>query len=134
MRIGAMNPILRADGTAKTIPVAGAVTVRSRAFDISKDIVFGLHIKADSETGTPDIKVELEEGNALPATEGSEETTKFVEPDGFDDLFAQINDKLAHIKTVAPIPMKYARLKITGINANPPDTIVTAEMFIQEEA
>lgn len=132
--IGGIQEISKADGSSGIIAVASTATVYSRSFDLSLAKFFGLWIIATSVTGTPNIKVELEEGPTRPTTEGSAETTLFVEPDGFDDLFSAINDELAHIKTIAPVPMKYGRLKITGLEGNPADTLVTAKLFLQEEA
>ena len=49
-----------------------------------------------------------------------------------DDIVSQINDEVAHIFTVEPTPMPMGRYKITGINANPADTLVTMINFLQE--
>lgn len=114
------------------IAVASTAVVYTKAFKLEFAEYFGLWLKVNSVTGTPDIKVELEESYALPTTEGASDAN-WVEPDGFDDISSQINDEVAHIFTLSPVPMPYGRLKITGINANPADSIVTAFLFTQEQ-
>ena len=132
--IGGVQPVLKSDGSSEVIPVAGETTVYSRSFRLSMATFFGIWLKATSVIGTPNIKIELEEGPVVPTTEGSAETTLFVEPDGFDDIFSAINDELAHIKTISPVPMAYGRLKITGLSGNPADTLLSAKLFLQEQA
>jgi len=132
MLIGAIQKVLKYDGSTDSIPVAGEVTVYTRAFPLNLAQFFGIWVKALSATSTPNVKIELEEGPTTPTTEGSAETTLFVEPDGFDDIFSQINDEIAHIKTIAPVPMSYGRYKITGLTGNPADTVLTIKNFIQE--
>jgi hypothetical protein len=131
--IGASVPVVAGSGVPGAIAVASTAVVYTKAFEMSMASFHGIFVKADSATGTPDIKIELQESYVLPATEGSADGN-WVEPDGFADIFEQINDKLAHMKTVTPIPMKYGRYKITGINANPADALVTIYQFMQERA
>lgn len=128
---GKVKPITTA-AESQNIAVASTGVVYTKAFKMSFAEYFGLWIKAVSASGTPDIKVELEESYTLPATEGSSDGN-WVEPDGFSDIASQINDEVAHIYTISPKPMPYGRFKITGINSNPADTIVTANLFMQEQ-
>jgi hypothetical protein len=132
MLLGACYPV-QTSANSSSIAVASTATVYTKAFKLYPGVYFGLWVGASSATGTPDVKIELEESWSLPTVEGAAETTLWVEPDGFDDIFSQINDEVAHIKTISPIPMAYGRYKITGINANPADTIVTMYNFMQEE-
>ncbi len=119
---------------SEDILVESDAVVYTRAFPMGYANYFGLWAKAVSVTGTPDVKIELEESYALPSTEGEAETDLWVVPDSMDPIFAQINDELAHIATVSPKPMTYGRYKITGINANPADTVVNLMHFQQEQA
>jgi len=130
--LGSALPVLKYDGSTDVIPVAGEVTVYTRSFPLFKATFFGLFAKATSVTGTPNLKIELEESWDEPTTEGSAETTLWVEPDGFDDILNPINDQLAHIKTIAPVPMTYGRYKITGLTGNPDDTTLSMKNFLQE--
>lgn len=132
--LGATQKVLKYDGSTDTIPVAGEVTVYSRSFPLFLAQFFGIWVLATSTAGTPNVKIEIEEGWKEPTTEGSAGTTLFVEPDGFDDIFNPINDQLAHIKTIAPVPMAYGRYKITGLTGNPADTTLAIKNFMQEGA
>lgn len=132
MLIGNASPVLKYDGLTATIPVAGEVTVYTRSFPLFLAQFFGIWLRATSTTGTPNIKVELQESWSEPTTEGSAEDSLMIEPDGFDDIFGQVNDENAHIRTIAPVPMCYGRYKITGLTANPADTVVSIKNFLQE--
>lgn len=134
MLLGATQKVLKYDGSTDVIPVALEATVYTRSFPMFLAQFFGIWVKATSGTGTPNVKIELEEGWSEPTTEGSAETALFVEPDGFDDIFNPINDQLAHIKTIAPVPMAYGRYKITGLTGNPADTTLSIKNFMQEGA
>jgi hypothetical protein len=133
MYLGGASDVLKYDGSTNIIPVAGEVTVYTRSFKMSFATFFGIWVKSLSTAGTPNIKVELEESYTTPTTEGSAETDLYVEPDGFDDIFSEINDALAHIKTISPVPMTYGRYKITGLTGNPADTVVYIKNFLQEQ-
>ena len=133
MNLGASQKVLNSNGTAGTIAIASTAVVWTRSFPLFLANYFGVFIKASSATGTPDIKVELEESPIeLLSTEQGLTNGNWVEPDGADDIVSQINDEVAHIFTVEPTPMPMGRYKITGINANPADTLVTMINFLQE--
>lgn len=133
MYTGAVQKVLRSDGASNVIAVNAETTVYTRAFPLHKATYFGVHALFTSATGTPNIKVELEESWTLPTTEGSAETTSYVEPDGFSDIFSAINDEVAHIATITPVPMAYGRYKITGLTGNPADCVGTIYNFLQEQ-
>ena len=118
---------------ASSMAVASTGVVYTKSFPMYSANYFGIWAKAVSAGGTPDVKIDLEESYSLPTAEGVAETTLWVVPDGFSPIFAQINDELAHIVTISPIPMTFGRYKITGINANPADSIVTIFNFMQEQ-
>lgn len=125
---GGVSPVLLSTESA-SIAVASTGVVYTKAFDLSKGEYFGLWVKGVSATGTPDFKIDLEQSYELPDTEGAADTTKWQVTHA---VSAQINDEVAHILTVSPKPMAYGRYKITGINSNPADTILTMKNFIQE--
>ncbi len=133
MNLGAAMKVENSDGTVTPIPVASTGVVYTRSFPLNMANYFGVFVKAASATGTPDIKVELEESPiALTDAEEGSQNDNWVEPDGADDVVSQINDEVAHIFTLSPVPMPWGRYKITGINANPADTLVTMYNFKQE--
>lgn len=126
MGLGAIHHVV------KDLTVATTGTYYSKSFKMAFSSYFGIWVQATAASGTPDVKIELEESYEPPTTEGSSDTD-YVEPDGFSDIFSSINDQLAHIKTVSPVPMKYGRFKITGINANPSGTVLNIRLFMQED-
>ncbi len=109
--------------------MASTGVVYTLSFPLYSGEYFGLWIKVTSAGGTPDIKIDLEQSYKVPTTEGAAETGLYEVTQNVD---TQINDEVAHNLTVSPKPMAYGRYKITGINANPADTIVSAYNFIQE--
>jgi len=125
---GATTPVLLSTNSA-SIAVASTATVYTQSFELYNGEYFGLWVIAISAGGTPDVKIELEQSYKVPTTEGAAETTLYQVT---QEVSAGINDEVAHVITVSPKPMAYGRYKITGINANPADTIVTAFNFIQE--
>jgi len=130
MLIGACKPVVTAAESAN-IAVNATATVYTKSFKLNLGEYFGMAAIAISATGTAGVKIELEQSPLPPTTEGVAETTRFVEPDGFADII-DIADELMHIKTITPVPMTYARYKITGSATNPADTIVNIWNFMQE--
>lgn len=113
------------------LAVAATATAYSNAFPIGYALYFGLWLKVAVASGTPDIKVELEESYILPVTEGAQDDN-WIEPDGASDISASIGDALAHIFTISPKPMPFARFKLTGLNSNPSSATVALRVFLQE--
>lgn len=130
MLMGGCTPVVTAAEDDDILVNATAV-VYTKSFKLGNGQFFGLAARAVSATGAAKVKIELEEGPFPPTTEGSAETTRFVEPDGMSDI-VDITDELMHIFTIAPKPMPYGRYKITGVADNPVDTIVNLWNFIQE--
>jgi hypothetical protein len=116
------------------MPVPALGVLYTNSFKISGGQAFGVWVRATSDIGTPDIKIELEQSYVQPDIEGLADSNLFVEPDEYPDVFAQINDDIAHIKAVTPVGMPFARYRITGQGNNPADTIVRIVNFIQEMA
>ena len=116
--------------TGAVITVTGVTVSYTRSFPINHAEYFGIWVKATS-AGTPAIKIELEESYTTPTTEGSSDTN-YVVPDGFANVFASLGDTLAHVKTLSPVPMKYARFKVTGLSGA--DSTLTIKLFRQERS
>ena len=126
--LGTVTRIMKADGT-DPIPVASTNTVYTPVFELHAGEAFGVAMKAVVTSGTPDVKVELEESMELPTSEAAD--TDMVEPDGFPDVF-NLTDQLVHIKQITPVPAKYGRFKLTGQGMNPASTTVRIDLFRQE--
>ena len=112
----------------------GTATVYTDSFKLKQGVYFGLWAKA-SATGTPTVKIQLEQSYTAP-TLGETSTpaadANFVVPDSFPDIFSNLNDTVAHVKSVSPVPMTYGRFKITGLATNPADTVIDMRLFLQD--
>jgi hypothetical protein len=117
------------------IAVDTTAVIYTKAMKLRYAVAFALRIQATSSAGTPDIKVEIEEGVTLPTTEGAADTTwatGYVVPDGMANIYASLADELVHLIQLTPVVAEYIRFKITGNAANPSDTIVTAQLITQQ--
>lgn len=115
------------------ITIASQATVYSYSFGLKHGQAFGIWLQATSpgSLGTPKLQIQLEQAYRGPTTEGNSDTN-YVIGDGVADIYSALNDTIAHVKTVSPVPMRRARLKITGLATNPSDTTLTAYLFQQE--
>lgn len=119
---------------AGTITTPSTAVTYSHSFKLKYGQVFGIWLKAvNGASQNANLKIQLEQGRAEPTTEGSADSN-WVIADGVADIYTNLNDgatQLAHIKTVSPVPMKYGRLKITGLGSNPADSTLVAYLFSQ---
>lgn len=129
---GEPSRILASSGNDGQISCPSLTTVYSMHFHLKYGVEFGIWMKATSASGTPALKIILEQSYIAPAPEGASDTN-WVVGDGVADIYSNLNDQNAHIKTVSPVPMKHGRLNITGIGSNPADTLLSAYLFIQEQ-
>ena len=77
------------------------------------------------------ITIQVEESPVLPTTEGSSDAN-YVIGSGVADIVTGLTNSTAALKTLSLIPMKYGRLKITGIAGNGSDTTLDLRIFFQE--
>lgn len=117
---------------ANAIPVASTATVYTRAVPLSMGVYFGLKYKAGSVTGSPSVKIEMEQSDRLPATEGAADA-HYVVPSGVSDIESNLTTETWNIKTLSPVPMPYMRFKITGSGTNESDTLVNLNLATQED-
>ena len=115
----------------ETIAVGAAATVYTKAIKIEKMEYFGLKYRATSVAGAPNVKIEIEQSDRLPATEGSSDA-HYVEPEGMADIESALVTETWHIKTLSPVVAPYIRFKITEGGAQS-DTIVELTLMTQEE-
>jgi hypothetical protein len=127
--IGGASVVTNGSDSA-TIAVNVDQIIYTSSFDMNRSDVFGVWVKATSVTGTPAIKIELEESYRKPTTEGSGDTA-WMEPAAISDVVTALADETAHIYPLSPVPMPYGRYKITGTAANPADTTVSIYNFFQ---
>jgi hypothetical protein len=122
-RVG-LKGIHKSDGTL-IIAVASTAAVYSKSFYMRYGQAFAIRYQLAS-SGTPNVKIELEQGILAPTTEGAADLA-WVCPSQNSMINSNVNDKLVHIDPVTPCAMPMARIKITGINANPADTTITLD-------
>lgn len=109
-----------------TVPLAdNATPVYSNSFPLRRGLTFSWEIKLGG-TGLKAVKVELEQGNVRPGTEGAADAA-WVVPDNKSaaPLFASIGDTATHNVPYAPNATGYGRLKFTGLTSNDASTTVT---------
>ncbi len=114
-----------------SLAVASQGVVYSNSFLMRWVENFGIWVQATSVSSTPALKIELQESYTPPATEGSADLN-YVVGDGVADVYTNLADELAHVKSLNPVPMQYGRYKITGLAGNPADTLLTLINFQQE--
>lgn len=112
-----VDQIYDASGNAD-MPIVSNAVVYTKSFKLDYGTKFGVQYKA-SVTGGADIsvKIELEEGNVMPAVEGAADAN-FAIPVGGLVVVADVTDALVHITSLAPVVAKYGRFKITGSGTN----------------
>lgn len=128
---GDVRQINNGSGASAPIVVPSTTVVYSRTFRINYGQAFGVWYQAGNGSGTANMKIQLEQSYRAPTTEGAADAT-FVIGSGVADIESNLADTTAHVKSLTPVPMKYARLKITGLGSNPADATLNLWLFIQE--
>jgi len=105
------------------IAVAGVGTGYSESFVCLPNVTYAFEYQFTSG-GAVDCKIEIEQGNTPPATEGAASANMVVPEDAatFDD---SITDENIHIKAYAPAATKFLRAKITGQGLNAATTTLS---------
>lgn len=106
-------------GGGSTIAVGGTSVVYTKAVPMPFSDTFGIEYNLTSP-GVYDVKVEVEQGNELPATEGTADANWGVT----QTLETGLTDGSVRFKALAPIVAKYMRLKLTGQGSNNASTAV----------
>jgi hypothetical protein len=98
-----------------TFACGGEDTFYTKSFELEKGRGFGLELGFDG-TGaeTINVKVELEQGNQAPATEGAADGNFVVT----DELFAAVTSDAKVMVNPSVIVSTRARLKLTGLTGN----------------
>lgn len=112
--------------------VGGTSTYYSNSFEIGFGTAFGIWYQA-AGGGTVALQIQLEESYKKPTAEGSSDSSWAV-PSGVADIVSSLSSTILDMKTVSPVPMKYGRLKITGLTGNDNGTTLTARVLVQEQA
>jgi len=114
-----------------TIAIASDATIYTKSWEWGTGEDFSLDYIATSD-GTVGLKIELEQGNTLPGTEGSSDDDWAV-AENAQDIESALADEVQHFKKLSPPLSKYGRLKITGSAGNHSSTTLRAKLARQEE-
>lgn len=95
----------------------------SESFPVS-DATYNFEYQCTSD-GDVAVKLELEQSNEEPETEGAQDDN-FVVPDDALELDDSLDDELVHIKAYAPSATKFARVKATGLAGNDASTVLSS--------
>ena len=114
-----------------TITIPTTTVVYSMSFSLKYGQAFGIWFQAGNGSGTANMKIQLEQSYKRPSSEGASDAS-YVIGAGVADIITNLNDTTARVQSVSPVPMKYARLKVTGLGSNPSDATLTAYIFQQE--
>lgn len=122
---------VRASDGSFPITVPSTTTVYSRSFRLNFGTAFGIWYQAGNGSGAANMQIQLEQSHRAPTTEGAADSN-YVIGSGVADINSNLSGTTAVVSAISPIPMKYARLKITGLASNPADATLTAWLFQQE--
>ncbi len=128
---GDVTQLRNYDGAPGPIAVASTAVVYSRPFRLNYGTAFGIWYQL-AGTGTPNVKIEMEQSYKAPTLDNNASDAAWVIPSGVAPIETSLSGTTAAIKSVSPVPMKYGRLKITGLGSNPADCTLNAWLFQQE--
>ena len=95
-----------------------------RGFDLTQFRFFGLWVNPTSVGGTANISVRLLQS-------WDDTAANYIIPDTGGTVTASISDELPHAYSLAPVPMRFQRVRLVGVGTNPTDTVVDAYLFLQ---
>lgn len=118
---------------ATAMAIASTAVVYTKSWQWGGAEYFSLDYMAVLASGTVDLKIEVEQGNTLPDTEGASDTDWAV-AENAQDVESALADTNQHFKKLSPVVSLYGRLKITGGASNDASTVLRAKLVRQEEA
>lgn len=129
---GNVEQIRNYDGAPGPINVASTAVVYSRPFRINYGTAFGMWYQAGNGSGTANMKIELEQSYIPPVLNNNASDAAWVVGAGVAPIETNLSGNTAVVKSLSPVPMKYARFKITGLGSNPSDATINIWVFQQE--
>jgi len=75
-------------------------------------------------TGTPSVKIEIEQSIVVPTAENAA-NTNFTVPVGASDVVSNLITKTVYHKGLTLVPVQYLRFKITELTNTVTDTVMT---------
>lgn len=113
-------------GGSAAIAVPKSATVYTDAINIAGLDTFALTYVAAC-TGTPDLKIEIEQGIVPPAA-GNAADANFTAPVGLSAVEANLIAKTVSHKAISPVAVQFIRFKITEQTGTVTDTVVTMHL------
>lgn len=105
-------------------------TIYTDVFDLSGLDTFALSYQAACVSETPNVKIELEQGIAVPSPQNAADDG-YVVPETLAEINASLIDILMHHQPIFPIGVKYLRFKITELSNTIEDTVLTMSLSVQ---
>lgn len=122
--------LLKVDGVSTPIAVAGTAVAYTPIYLCKKNVTYSFEYAFTSD-GAVDCKIEIEQGNTPPATEGAA-SGNMVIPEDAAAFDISIVDKLRHIKAYTPAATCFLRGKVTGQGANAASTALAVFNVVTE--
>lgn len=113
------------------IAVGANATVYTDAFAFGDVDYFALVYKVDC-TGTPDIKIQMEQGLALPTAPNAADVAWGV-PKTIGNIETSLTSKTIQLMQLMPITVGFIRFKITEQTGIVTDTVVTMWLSLQKK-
>lgn len=118
-----------------TQAVGGTNVLYTNSIPMPRNATFAFVLQFSS-AGAVNVKVELEQGDARPATEGAVDA-EFTVPVGASDVSAGITNETVNRIAYSPKVSAYCRLKLTGLasgSANDASTVLSRAQIVYVNA
>lgn len=122
-------PVTLAGSAAIAVPINTAVY--TDAIQLCDCDQFALSYKA-AGTGTAGVKIEMQMGIVPPAA-GNASDVNFVVPETISDIVSNLTNKNQHHQSIAPVPVRYIRFKITELTNVMTDLVMTLNLSVQKK-
>jgi hypothetical protein len=116
---------------SQSITVGTSAIVYTDAFQFGDVDYFALVYKVAC-TGTPNIKIQMEQGINLPTNPNAADDN-FGVPKTFGNIETSLTSKTIQLMQLNPITVRYVRFKITEQTGIVTDTVVTMSFSLQKK-
>lgn len=113
------------------IPVGTATVVYTDAISLCDLNDFALSYIADC-SGSPNIKIELEQSFQVPTNPNAADTYYAV-PETLSPIESSLTNKNIHHRQLSPVTVEFHRFKITQLSGSVVDTVVNMWLSVQRK-
>jgi len=113
------------------IAVGAGATVYTDAFSLCDLNDFALTYKVTC-TGTPDVKIELEQAIVAPTNPNASDSN-YATPETIQPIETSLTNKNIHHRQLAPVTVEFHRFKITENTGLVADTVVNMWLSVQRK-